>query len=226
MGTTGYGTVYELTPSAGTWSELDLADADNSTSGVVFDNAGNIYGSNEGEGYGGVYQLVHSGSGWHWNQMYSIINIPEDGYDTWGGVILDNAGNIYGSTLGEGPGGGGTVFELSAGSWNFSVLYGLTGDSGPEESLTMDSAGNLYGATWGGGTYSQGNVFKLSPSGSGWIYTDLHDFTGGSDGGHPVSNVVIDAHGNLYGTASRGGLGPCTSTYNGNGCGVVWKITP
>jgi uncharacterized repeat protein (TIGR03803 family) len=90
----------------------------------------------------------------------------------------------------------------------------------------MDSAGNLYGATWGGGTYSQGNVFKLSPSGSGWIYTDLHDFTGGSDGGHPVSNVVIDAHGNLYGTASRGGSGPCTSTYNGNGCGVVWKITP
>ncbi len=225
-GPSGYGTIYELTPSGGTWSENDLASADNSTSGVVFDQAGNLYGSNEGEGYGGIYQLVHSGSGWHWNQLYSIINVPEDGYDTWGGVILDNAGNIYGSTLQEGPGGGGTVFELSAGTWNFNVLYGFNGGSGPEESLTMDSAGNLYGTTWNGGANSWGSVFKLTPSANGWIYTDLYDFTGGSDGAHPVSNVVFDAHGNLYGTASYGGSGPCTSMYNGNGCGVVWEITP
>lgn len=220
-GPDGYGVVYELTSAGGTWSEVDLAGADNSESGVVFDNAGNLYGSNEGEGYGGVYQLVHSGSGWSRNQLYSIINVPEDGFDTWGGVILDNAGNIYGSTTQEGLGGGGTVFELSAGSWNFGVLYGFTGGSGPEESLTMDSAGNLYGTTWGDGMYSKGNVFKLSPSGSGWIYTDLYDFTGGSDGANPVSNVVIDAQGKLYGTASQGGSGSCSG-----GCGVVWEVTP
>jgi hypothetical protein len=101
------------------------------------------------------------------------------------------------------------------------VLYGFTGSEGPVESLTMDSTGNLYGTTWGDGTHFQGNVFKLSPSGSDWTYTDLYDFTGGSDGGHPVSNVVIDAHGNLYGTASRGGSEACSQ-----GCGVVWEITP
>ncbi len=216
-----HGVVYELTPSGGTWSETDLAGADNSTSGVVFDNAGNLYGSNSGEGYGGVYQLLHSGSGWTGHQLYSIIDVITDGYDTLGGVILDNAGNIYGSTVGEGPGNGGTVFELSAGTWNFNVLYGFNAGTGPEESLTMDSAGNLYGTTWGGGTQFKGNVFKLSPSSNGWIYTDLYDFTGGTDGEYPVSNVVIDGQGNLYGTASQGGSASCSG-----GCGTVWEITP
>ncbi len=220
-GSTGYGTIYELTSSGGTWSEVDLAEADNSSSGVVFDNAGSLYGTNEGQGYGGIFQLVHSGSGWNWNQLYSIINVPEDGALTYGGVILDGAGNIYGSTVEAGPGNGGTVFELSAASWNFEVLYGFNDGTGPEESLTMDSAGNLYGTTWGGGTYSSGTVFKLSPSANGWVYSNLYDFTGGSDGAHPVSNVVLDAQGNLYGTASHGGSGSCN-----NGCGVVWEITP
>jgi uncharacterized repeat protein (TIGR03803 family) len=216
-----HGVVYELMSAGGTWSEIDLAGSDNSTSGVVFDNAGNLYGSNTGEGYGGVYQLLHTGSGWSLNQLYSIINVPEDGFDTYGGVILDNAGNIYASTQGAGPGDGGTVFELSAGTWNFGVLYGFNGGTGPEESLTMDSAGNLYGTTLGGGAYSKGTVFRLSPSANGWIYTDLYDFTGGSDGANPVSNVVIDTQGNLYGTASHGGSGSCSQ-----GCGVVWEIMP
>lgn len=224
-GSTGYGTIYELTNSGGTWSETDLANADNSSSGVVFDSAGNLYGTNGGEGYGGIYQLVHTGSGWIDNQLYSIINVPQDGYIMWGGVVLDTAGNIYGSTVEEGPGGGGTIFKLSAGSWNYEVLYALDGNGGPEESLTMDSAGNLYGATWGGGTNLKGNVFKLSPSGNGWIYADLYDFTGAADGLHPISNVLIDAQGNLYGTASQGGGGSCT-TGNGHGCGTVWEITP
>lgn len=90
----------------------------------------------------------------------------------------------------------------------------------------MDAAGNLYGTTNADGAHSRGNVFKLSPSANGWTYTDLYDFTGGSDGAYPVSNVVFDAQGNLYGTTSTGGSGSCTSQFNGNGCGVVWKITP
>ena len=125
-----------------------------------------------------------------------------------------------------GPGNGGTVYELSAGSWNYSVLYAFTGGSGPDESLTMDAAGNIYGTTWGDGTNFFGNVFKLAPSANGWVYTDLYDFTGGSDGANPVSNVVIDTQGNLYGTASNGGDNSrCVRTYN-RGCGTVWKITP
>jgi uncharacterized repeat protein (TIGR03803 family) len=81
----------------------------------------------------------------------------------------------------------------------------------------MDSVGNLYGTTTGDGAYDAGSVFKLTPYMSTWIYTDLHDFTGGSDGGNPISNVVIDARGNLFGTASAGGA------YR---YGVVWEVTP
>jgi uncharacterized repeat protein (TIGR03803 family) len=221
-----HGVIYELISSGGTWSENDIGREDNGASGVVFDSAGNLYGTNTGEGYGGIYQLSPSGTGWTQHQLYSILNVPQDGFDTNGGVILDGSGNIYGGTLEEGPGNGGTVYELSAGSWNYSVLYAFTGGSGPDESLTMDAAGNIYGTTWGDGTNFFGNVFKLAPSANGWVYTDLYDFTGGSDGANPVSNVVIDTQGNLYGTASNGGDNSrCVRTYN-RGCGTVWKITP
>ena len=81
----------------------------------------------------------------------------------------------------------------------------------------MDSAGNLYGTTFNDGAYNQGSIFKLTPSNGGWIYTDLHDFTGGDDGANSYSNVVIDADGNLYGTAWEGGA------YSK---GVIWEITP
>ncbi len=226
QGPEGYGVVYELTSSRETWSEIDIAAPGDPNGGVVFGSDGNLYGTNAGDGYGGIYQLTQSGSFWNLNQLYSIINVPVDGYLTVGGVILDDSGNIYGSTVGEGPGGGGTIFELSAGNWNYSVLYGFTGGGGPEESLTMDPTGNLYGTTYADGAHGYGSVFKLSPSANGWIYNDLYDFTGGSDGANPVSNVVIDAQGNLYGTASNGGdNSKCVREYN-RGCGTVWEITP
>ena len=85
----------------------------------------------------------------------------------------------------------------------------------------MDASGNIYGTTYFGGAHGGGSVFKLTPSASGWTSTDLYSFGGGSDGKYPVSNVVIDAQGNLYGTASNGGSGACA-----HGCGVVWEITP
>ncbi len=224
-GPESYGVIYELTRSGETWSEDDLSGGDNPFTGVIFDTAGNLYGGNQGEGYGGIYQLAHTGSGWTMNPILTVLS-DDTGGPPLGGLIFDNSGNLYGTMAGSGPSGGGTVFELSAGTWNFNLLYGFTGGGGPEESLTMDSAGNLYGTAIYDGAYDKGSVFKLTPSQNGWIYTDLHDFTGGSDGGLPISNVVIDAQGNLYGTASYGGSGPCTSVYYGNGCGVVWEITP
>lgn len=83
------------------------------------------------------------------------------------------------------------------------------------DTLVLDSAGNLYGTAYSDGRYGYGSVFELSPSSGGWIYTDLHDFTGGSDGANPAGSVAIDANGNLYGTTTAGG-----SDY-----GVVWEIT-
>jgi hypothetical protein len=227
QGAYSFGAVYELSPGSGSWTETSLFNWPDggAESGVVFGADGNLYGPNDAEGYGGVYQMTRSGSGWTVRQLFSILDVEADGFETDGGVVLDNAGNVYGSTTGYGPNGGGTIFELSAGTWNFNLLYGFSGNGGPEESLSMDAAGNIYGTTNADGAHNKGNVFKLSPSANGWIYTDLYDFTGGSDGGYPISNVVLDAQGNLYGTTSTGGIGSCT-TRNGNGCGVVWKITP
>ena len=97
---------------------------------------------------------------------------------------------------------------------------GGPGNGGPLGSLAMDADSSLYGTTVADGAYLYGSVFKLTHSNSGWTYTSLHDFTTcGSDGDgcDPVSNVVFDASGNLYGTASGGGA---------YGWGVVWEITP
>ena len=87
--------------------------------------------------------------------------------------------------------------------------------------MVFDVNGNLYGTTYGGGSHARGNVFKLTPSGSGWTYQSLYDFTGGSDGGTPEDKLIVDASGNLYGTTVFGGSGSC----NG-GCGVIFEITP
>jgi uncharacterized repeat protein (TIGR03803 family) len=101
------------------------------------------------------------------------------------------------------------------GGWTHTTLADLDGTEGSQASLAMDAAGSLYGTTFGNGAQQKGNVFKLTKNGGTWTYTSLHDFTGGSDGAYPFSSVVIDAQGNLYGTASSGGA---------HGLGVVWKI--
>ncbi len=161
--------------------------------------------------------MVNSSSGWTGTDLH-LFSGGSDGNTIYGGLVFDQAGNLYGDTFLGGEYNGGTVFELSPsnGGWSFNVIYNFTG-SGPWASLSIDAAGNLYGTTTGSGAYGYGNVFKLTPSDGGWTYTSLHDFTGGSDGGFPVSVVSFDANGNLYGTAEVGGA------YDN---GVVWEITP
>ena len=139
--------------------------------------------------------------------------------------MLLASGNLIGTTSSGGAGNGGTVFELtpSQGNWVFNLIYSLTGQEsyGPEASLTTDAAGNLYGTTVYGGASGYGSAFKLTPSNGGWTYTSLHNFTGGGDGSNIQSNLIMDAHGNLYGVASYGGAGSCSY-----GCGIVFEITP
>jgi uncharacterized repeat protein (TIGR03803 family) len=238
-GTYGLGTVFEMTPVNGTWAESILwnfgpstQDGTNPRGGVVFDKTGNLYGTTwdsfyeKPEGTGGiVFQLTPSGSGWTENIIYRFTR-GLDGGAVWAGLIFDQSGNLYGGTTWEGAGGGGTVFEMtpSGGNWTFTTLYGLSGgtECGVRGNLVMDQAGNLYGTTLCDGAYNFGSVFKLAPSGGGWMFSLLHDFTGGNDGGYPYSNLIFDADGNLYGTASAGGTGSNCS----GGCGVVFKITP
>jgi uncharacterized repeat protein (TIGR03803 family) len=235
-GDNGVGAVFMLSPSHGGWTESTLYSFALETgaypqSGVIFDSAGNLYGaaSNYGlYGYGMIYQLAPSASGWTETTLYSFQGAA-DGLGPVGGLVFDRTGNLYGTTVAAGAGtGGGTVYKLADlhGSWSFATLYSLVGAyGGPDDSLTMDAAGNLYGTTYEDGAFGYGSVFKLAPQGDGtWLYTDLHDFTPRSDDGRwPVGSVFIDANGNLFGTASGGGdRSYCETT----GCGVVWEITP
>ncbi len=219
-----------LTPSNGSWTESVIhaftgtSDGANPYSSVIFDTAGNLYGTTfagGAHGYGTVFQLTPSGAGWTENTLYSYQG-SADGGAPFGGVVLDNAGNLYGATASGGSGSGGTVYKMtpSNGSWTYNLLYSFIGSAylpGAYGSLTMDAAGNLYGTTAKDGAYGAGSVFKLTPSNGGWTETDLYDFPGGTAGAVPYGSVLIDASGNLYGTASAGGA---------NGYGVIWEITP
>ena len=205
---------------------MDGDGGDSPTSSVIFDPEGNLYGTTPRGGppggpvggYGVVYQLTPSGSGWTQNILYLFQN-GSDGAYAEGGVIRDQAGNLYGTTLEGGAGGGGTVWELSpsGGGWTLTTLYSFTGTIGSFASLTMDAAGSLYGTTKQDGALGYGNVFRLTNSGGNWTYTSLHDFTGGSDGGQPYGQVTLDTDGNIYGTAATGGA---------SGNGVVFEIAP
>ncbi len=225
------GTVYELSPAGGgTWTHTTLHsfglgnEGTYPLSAMVFDSSGNLYGTlgfGGPNGRGSVFQMTPSGSGW---TLKVLTGFPQgaDGVQPYGGVILDQAGNVYGTTAFGGSGGAGTVFSLDAGTWNFSLLYSLVGDSGSSGSLTMDPAGNLYGTTAEGGSYRLGTAFRLTPTGAGWTYTSLHDFSGGSDGGYPSASLLVAPDGKVYGTALTGGAGQNC----GLGCGVVFEITP
>ena len=222
------GAIYELMPSADSWT-IDILwsfpiigdDGNNPNGGVILDRAGNIFGTTIFGGqanYGTVFELQRTGFGWSHTTLHSFNY--DDGLLPQAGLVADAAGNFYGAAFGGGQLGGGVIFEMTpfTGGWTFNVLYELPfGMGGPLSTLAIDSNGNLFGATYGDGQYQQGNVFKLSRSGGTWVYTDLYDFTGGSDGYYPVGGVTLDAAGNIYGTASQGGA---------YGAGTAWMVTP
>jgi len=244
-GAYGHGTVYKLTRSGGGWRESVIhtfggpGDGAQPMHSVIFDTSGNLYGTTLSGGAnnnGAVFQLVQSGSGWTENILVSFSLSGSAGAIPYAGLLIDHSGNLYGATSANasggrppfGYGGGGAVFELipSDGGWTLKVLYNFSDPGGgyhcgPYGNLVMDAAGNLYGTTYSDGAYGYGSVFKLTPASGQWTYTSLHDFCSDgwpcSDGQLPSGDLTMDANGNFYDTASRGG----TSTY-----GVVWKITP
>ncbi len=241
-GQTNSGTVYELMPSGNGYTEKVLygfpAIVDGAgPNGVVMDSNGNLFGAAESGGLqdcpeqqdcGVIFELTNvPGVGWQEKVLYAFTG-GSDGGTPYGGVIVDAAGNLYGTTPKLGDGGAGTIFELSPSgdTWTYKVLYSFSGvqGCGSWASLTMDVAGNLYGTTDCTGAYQRGSVFKLANTQNGWQYTSLYDFTGGADGGFTTSNVTIDTDGSLYGTSTNGGSfqGTCA----GQGCGTVWMVKP
>ena len=231
-GTYGYGVVFELTPTSTGWAETVLysftggSDGGNPYAGLIFDAAGNLYGTtwSGSNGDGLVYQLTPNSDGsWMESVLYSFTR-GSDGANSDAGLIFDSAGNLYGVTWGGGTYGYGTVFKLAHnpnGSWTESVLYQFKGDkdgASPRARLIFDSAGNLYGTTGNAYTSGYGIAFELVPNADGtWTKHTLHQFTGGKDGANPDGGLVFDSSGNLYGTTPFGGV---------DGYGVVYKLAP
>ncbi|MGA2370763.1 MAG: choice-of-anchor tandem repeat GloVer-containing protein [Candidatus Korobacteraceae bacterium] len=159
-----------------------------------------------------------------WSQAQTNISVhyfrnTPDGWQPWGGLAMDRAGNLYGTTQYGGTSGYGLVFKLSkkGSNWLITPLYSFPnpahGNDGavPMARLTIGPDGSLYGTTSAGGT-GWGTVFNLKPPAQfcrsflcPWTETVLYRFSGGGDGGEPESPVAFDPAGNIYGTTVYGG---------------------
>jgi uncharacterized repeat protein (TIGR03803 family) len=196
--------------------------------GVVLDSAGNLYGTTYNGGtynLGTVFKVAASGAE---TLLYSM---PESGGPgpPQAGLVRDARGNLFGTTRKGGRNQDGAVFRVSNSGKEqvlYDFVYGPNG-SEPLADLVLDRGGNLYGTTWSGGNANCqgfdfcGVVFKLSKSGK---YTVLHRFSG-PDGAYPLAGVTLDEEGNLYGTTSVGGSGPCKIFKGASmGCGTVFRL--
>lgn len=243
------GTVYKLQPPASAcltalcpWQETVLysfaggtEDGDYPAAPVVFDAAGNLYGTTQEGGInnyntpcffdeqyscGTAFKMTPSNGGWTESLIYRFMG-ENDGWHPYAGLAIDTAGNLYGTTYEGGAGGGGTVDQLtpSGSGWTESTLYSfsMNGPAGYSmlNGVILDSAGNLYGATPYGAAGGVGAAFELTPSGSGWNFDLLYPFLGGSGLAGPDGDLVMDSAGNLYGAA-----------YSLGGDGLVFKLTP
>lgn len=243
-GTTFYGgadtegTVFKLTPTANGWAETILYsfynlgfDGYNPNTRLVFDSAGNLYGTTflgGAWGIGTVFQLSRGSDGtWTEKTIHSFDpNGGTDGTYPHSGLIFDAAGNLYGTTNGGGTFGNGVVYELSpggTGGWTETVIHSFGGRDGaqPGGSLIMDTAGNLYGVTYFGGDSNScfggcGTVYELSPAAGNWTAQVLHSFSY-ANGANPFGALVFDAQGNLYGAANQGSAG---------NAGLIFELTP
>lgn len=190
------------------------SDGTNPITPVIRDHLGHLYGTDSYAGdFGGgtVFRLDRHGD----ESVVYAFNNDRIGYDPEAGLLIDAAGDFYGTTNTGGSGGKGTIYELTP-QGTATRLHAFKGHDGanPIGDLIMDPSGNIYGTTYLGGASNLGTVFELSPDGTHRV---LHSFAGGSDGANPVAGLVADRAGNLYGTAPSGG------SY---GLGVVFKVAP
>jgi hypothetical protein len=260
-------------PASAGWTEKvlysfqGLPDGSVPAGGVVFDKHGNLYGATTDGGSksclgiaqcGTVYQLApptQKGGSWSETVLYVFQGKNfNDGETPAGSVIIDQVGNLYGTTGYGGAGtcillgtnvGCGAVYELSppaqkGGSWIETILYSFKGSKDgylPIGDLVFDGARSIYGATeFGGGKgttcdpYYQycGTVFKLSPpkqKGGKWTEKVLHSFGGAKDGANPNGGLVLDSKGAVYGMTNIGGDPECPLSKK-VGCGVAYKLAP
>ncbi len=249
----GCGVVYKLSFGVGRgWKETVLhsfanKDGANPRSTPIIDASGNLYGTTT---YGGsvsktqfcaplgcgvAYELSSYGGGWKETVLHTFVGGLADGGDPAAGLTADASGNFYGATASGGSyiscnygAGCGTVFELSPGSngtWTETLLHRFDGTDGanPQGTPVLDSAGNIYGPAGSGGN-GFGTAYELSPSSGGWVFNEIYEFVGFTQGWSSNFGFVRDQAGNLYGTSPAGG-----NSNNSNcvdACGLVFELTP
>jgi hypothetical protein len=232
----GCGTVFELSPGAGAWTETILYNFQGSSDGelpavaLVNDSAGNLYGTtmlSGGSNPGIVFELSPPGGGGGWTEsilFFGFGNQLPDGL--YASLILDQKGNLYSTSVNGGAYDAGTVFELSppivkGGAWTETTLYSFDSYIGPVSPVIFDGKGNLFGTLFEGGLWGQ--VFELSPpknKGGDWTESVLYSFAGGTAGLNPFAGLVFDQAGNLYGnTYGDDGMDPVVF-------GTVYKLIP
>lgn len=239
-GSSSYGTVFKLTPDGHETILFNFGAVFSSgvtpSSGLTIGKDGDMYGMTQygglsscGNGCGTIFKITRH------DRLQTIFAFDQDdGWQPWGGLMADSAGDLYGTTLAGGTGNGGTVFKLDP-TGAETVLYNFAGGNRdgflPEAPPQFDAAGNLYGGTFEGpgsgcSGLGCGIVYKLAPDGT---ETLLHVFNTGRNGfGGPgfavPGRVVVDEAGNVYGTTRFGGASlTCNATL---GCGSVFKVSP
>jgi uncharacterized repeat protein (TIGR03803 family) len=243
----GYdGTVFELKHTSTGWKKHELHDFCGSDGqapaygALVFDSAGNLYGTTGFGGAGGVgvvFELSPLGRGqWAFTAIHDFTQ--EEGGVADGGLTIDSTGNLYGAEADGGPNIDGAIYEFSpagGGQWTENILHTFNGSPDgllPFQNPEFDSGGNLFGTTYGGGNIGScyddcGTIYQLTPQGGGrWSESVVYNFAslgGGADGYQPVAGLVRDAVGNFYGATTKGGAvqgkRPCD-------CGAVFEFTP
>ncbi len=216
-GSTGCGTVFELTPKKKEIVLYAFQGYGRPAASLIEDSNGNLYGTTSFPGT--VFKIAPNGTG---TTLHTFDG--SDGLYPYGSLTMDAASNLYGTTSSYGGGSGcdgsgcGTVFKVAPDGTTTTLYVFKGGNDGnaPRSGLTFDSAGNLYGTTqYGGGTGCEGSgcgtVFRLSSKGK---ETVLHVFQG-SDGAYPTTGTLLLKAGVLYGTAQVGGA---------NNMGVVFSV--
>jgi uncharacterized repeat protein (TIGR03803 family) len=229
----GCGMVYKLAPD-GTLTVLHSFAGGNEdgaypSGGLLRDKSGNLFGTTWGggtgcgsAGCGTVFKIAANGSA---KILYAFCsqNSCLDGQSPEATLIMDKAGNLYGTTTMGGQFGYGTVFKLSRRGaetvlYNFCTQFGRCSDgSMPAGGVTMDPDGNLYGTTMMGGSDGDGTVYKLAPGGTESV---IHSF-GNDDGTSPQSGVIVDSAGDVFGTLQQAGAPQCKQKL-----GLVYRISP